>query len=296
MIKPIKILLTASGYFGGNTLSENLRKNEERNIEVIGTDMNPNCGARFYCDKFYPTPAGNDQNFVSKMLEICQEERPDIILPASSYEVYPLAFHRKEFERLGAKLMVSNTSTLETSLNKFQVYHHLQGIIPLPQYFYSYRGYAVKPPEGKGGRDIRIFQDEQSVVMERLEGEEIDADVLSYEGDVLLCVFKTRDKTYGGTLVEGKIVSRPYLFEQIKKIVKVIPLNYLSVIQFIGGKLLEVNPRIAGAVPYFKDWNMPYLGIKLALNELTPIQIKEYQDKIPFNTRMVRYLQQIQYE
>ena len=293
-MKDIKLLISAAGYFGCNTLVENLKNNGERKIEIIGTDMNPNCAARFYCDKFYPTPAGHEPDFIPKLLDICKQEKPDILLPASSYEVYPLAFHRKEFEGLGIKLMISNTSTLDVALDKFDVYHRLTGIIPLPNYFYSRKGFVSKPVNGKGARDIKIYQDE-SLIMEKMEGEEIDADVLSYDKDVLLAVFKTRERVYGGTLVEGKIVSRPYLLEQIKRIIKVIPIQYLSVIQFMGGKLLEINPRLAGCLPYFKEWNMPYLAVKLALGEITPEEIKKYQDKIQFNMKIVRFLDQKQY-
>jgi hypothetical protein len=64
----------------------------------------------------------------------------------------------------------------------------------------------------------------------------------------------------------------------------------------MGGKLLELNPRIAGAVPYFEGWNMPYLAIKLALKEITPQEIKRYQDRISFGLRITRYLNQIHYE
>lgn len=294
-MRDIKVLISAAGYFGGNTLAENLRRVKDRKIEIIGTDMNENSAAKFYCDKFCPTPPGDDPSYIKTMLEICKVEKPDIILPASSSEVYPLAFHKKEFEALGMKIMVSSTSTLETALDKFEVYHRLDGIVPLPKYFMSRRGFVSKPIDGKGGRDVKIYQ-EESLIMEKMSGEEIDMDVLSQGRDTLLCVAKIRQRTYGGTLVEGRIVSRPELVEQVRRIIRIIPVQYLSVIQFIGGKLLELNPRMAGAIPYFNDWNMPYLAIKLALGEITPQEIEKYQDRIPFGLKMTRYLSQIHYE
>ncbi|KKL44871.1 hypothetical protein LCGC14_2361350 [marine sediment metagenome] len=293
-MKNIKVLLTSSGYLGGNTLVKYLKKTGERNIEVIGTDMNSNCAAKFYCDKFFITPPTKDRYFIPTLLEICQKERPDVILPAGSYDIYPLAFHKKRFEDLGIKVMVSDLRTLEISLDKAETYHRLNGIVPLPRYFDSNKGFVIKPKEGKGGRGIEVFE-KQGLIMEKMEGEEVDIDVLSYNGEVLLCVPKLRERTYGGTLIEGKIVSRPYLFEQVKKIIQVIPIQFLSVPQFMGGKLLELNPRIAGAVPYFEGWNLPYLAIKLALNEITPAEVKVYQDKIPFGLKISRFLSQIQY-
>jgi len=297
-MKPLTVLLTASGYMGGNSLCENLRNNGEREIKVIGTDMNPNSAARFYCDKFYPTPAGHDQEYIPRILDICRRDKPDILLPASSSEVYYLTFHRPEIEAMGTKVMISSTASLEVSLDKFKTYHYLDGKIPLPKYFLSREGFVSKPVEGKGGRGVQMFghTEEPTLVMEKMSGEEIDADVLSFNREVLLCVFKIRTRTYGGILVEGQVVNRPYLEQQISKIIQTIPIQYLSVFQFIGGKLLELNPRIAGAVPYFDGWNMPYLAIKLALGEITSEEVKAYRNKVPFGLKMTRYLSQIHYD
>jgi len=293
-MKDLKLLLTASGFYGASTLCEQLRKNGERKIEIIGVDMNPNCPAQFYCDKFYAVPQGRDYNFIKALLDICKTEKPDVILPGSSCDVYNLAFHKNSFDKLGIKIMVSNPQVLDMALDKWKTYQKLQGIVPLPNYFLSRNGVVFKPVEGKGARGIKIFED-KGLIMEKLEGEEIDADVLSQNGEVLLAMFKTRERTYGGTLVEGRLIDRPELYKQIVNIIKTIPIDYLSVIQFKGGKLLELNPRCAGAVIYPENWNMPYLAIKLALGEITGAEIKKYQDKIPFGLRVTKYLSQIQY-
>ena len=120
-------------------------------------------------------------------------------------------------------------------------------------------------------------------IMEELRGEEIDIDVIALNGEVLLAQCKTRERVYGGTLIEGEIVERPELVEQIRKIIKVLPVDYLSVIQFKGGKLLEVNPRMAGAII---DQNIPLMAINLALNKITPDEIRNYQQ--PIGKRVAR--------
>lgn len=257
--------------------------------------MNGKTAAQFFCNKFYVTPKGKDQEFVKEMLRIVSKEKPDIILPASSDEIYQLSFHRTDFEKLGAKVMVSELETCEIALNKVKSYERLEGIIPLPEYFYSHCGFVAKPMEGKGGRGVLMVNEPNSFLMEKLEGEQLDVDVLSFKEDVLLAMCKTRERAYGGTLVEGEIVNRPDIVEQIRKIIKVIPLQHLSVIQFINGKLLEINPRIAGMIFYPPSWNMPYLAIKLVLGEITANEVKNYQDKIPYGRRVSRYLSQLEY-
>lgn len=287
-----KVLISAVGFFGSLSLVETLKKS---GYEVLGTDMNENSAARFYCDKFYVVPPGRSEYFIPDLFKICKEEKVDFIIPGSSFEVYALALNRDNFKKIGTTVLVSAPEIIDISTNKYKTYCKLSGLIALPKYFYSSMGFCEKPMEGKGGRGVKIIQNKTSFVMEKLEGEEVDVDVLSYKGEVLLTIMKVRQRAYGGTLVEGKIVNYPYLEEQVKKIIKEIPVDYLSVIQFIGGKLLEINPRIAGAMYYPDDWNMPDLALKLASGELTPEQIKEYQSRVPYGKHISKTLIQYQY-
>ena len=71
-----------------------------------------------------------------------------------------------------------------------------------------------------------------------------------------------------------------------------IPLSYNISIQFIGNKLIEINPRTSTYI-YQDNLIEPYLAIKLLLGELTPEQIREYNGKIDYGRRMIRYMDQI---
>ena len=283
----MKILLLASGYLGAYQLIQEFHK---KGIEVIGTDINPNSAARFYCDKFYVVSSGNIENqyYLGEIEKIVKKERPDVILPGSSSEVYHLAVFKEHIEKFGTKIMVGSAEVVRTALDKGLTYETLQGIIPLPKSFYSEKGLIIKPSQGKGARNI--WEMDRHFVMEKLTGEEIDVDVLSLNGEVLTACFKKRERTYGGTLIEGEIVERPYLMPQIEKIVKTIPIDYLSVIQFIGDKLLEINPRIAGAI---MDYEIPYMAIQLALGKIEPNGIKTYKTNI--GKRVAKYLAEYAY-
>ena len=273
----IKIIICGAGYLGCSTLIKELKKLDDR-FYFIGFDINPNSAAKFYCDVFYEQKDWN---------EALTKEKPTLILPATSTFI--------PFQTRIGTIMASNPTETIKCLSKTKTYDALQGIIPIPQYINSPNGYYYKIDQGKGGRGIEYFQGHSRFFMEYLEGEQIDVDVLSWKGELLLAMCKTRERAYGGTLVEGEIADRPLIIEQIKKALKVLPLSYLSVWQFIGDYLIEINPRIAGAVFYPKGWNIPYLAIKLALGEIKPKEIKEYQDKIPYGRRIARYMEQYEY-
>ena len=62
--------------------------------------------------------------------------------------------------------------------------------------------------------------------------------------------------------------------------------------QWIGGRLLEINPRVSTFV-YQEDFNIPYLGIKHALGEIGADDVAEIQGRVRTTRRSVRYYDQV---
>jgi carbamoyl-phosphate synthase large subunit len=143
---------------------------------------------------------------------------------------------------------------------------------------------------------IKIFQDEVDfpdfIVMEYLPGEEVTTDCLCLDGEELLTTVKTVEQARWGVIVRGELINRPDLIQQTKEIIGAIPLSYCINIQFIGDKLIEINPRVSSFI--FQDnWNLPEFAIKLALGEISKSEISNYRNQIDHGRRMVRYMDQI---
>ena len=66
-------------------------------------------------------------------------------------------------------------------------------------------------------------------------------------------------------------------------------------VQFIDGRLLEVNPRISTIV-YQEDLNLPYLALRLALGELSEDDIATLAPRVRTTRRAVRYYEQVEYD
>jgi len=342
-MRNLKIILTACGCPGASTLIKMLKDNREREIEIVGVDMDDQAIGRFWVDKFYRVPSADSDGYILKMLDLVKKEKPDILFPESSYEVYPLALNKEKFEKLGTKVVVSGPEPIAIANNKYEMYERLkkETNIDLPEYCYpqnldefikfaqklgySEKAICFKPHIGKGSRGFRfidpeidretllmkykpnsrymaleefitIFKDKKDfpkfILMERLEGMEYTTDPIAWKGEMLLCTTKTVEQARWGVIVKGELVDKPELVEQTRKILKAIPLSYNVNIQFIGDKLIEINPRVSTFI-YQPDLIAPYLSIKLALGEITPEQVKEYQNKIDFGRRMVRYMDQV---
>jgi hypothetical protein len=59
--------------------------------------------------------------------------------------------------------------------------------------------------------------------------------------------------------------------------------------------VIEVNPRISTIV-YQEDLNLPYLGVKHALGELSAEELAAYASRIRPTRRALRYFDQLEWD
>lgn len=183
--------------------------------------------------------------------------------------------------------------------------------------------FCFKPPVSKGSRGFRIVSERvdrveqllnqkpnarytsmaeiesiftgrkfpELLLMDYIEGQEVTADVLCLNGVALLTTVKTVEQARWGVIVRGELVNRPDIVEAARQILEIIPLSYCVNLQFIGGKLIEINPRVSSFI-YQDEFCAPWLAIQLALG----YDIPDYQDQVAIGRRMVRYMDQVFYD
>ena len=86
-MKPITVLVTASGAPGTAALLHALRANGERDVRLVGTDMSERSAGRHLCDAFHLVPAGSDPGFPDAMRDVAEREGAVAILPQSSFDL-----------------------------------------------------------------------------------------------------------------------------------------------------------------------------------------------------------------
>jgi len=96
-LEPITVMVTASGAPGTAALLHALRRNGERDLRLVGTDMSERSVGRHLCDAFHLVPAGSDPSFPDAMLAVATRERVYAILPQSSFDLEGLAEHVDRF-------------------------------------------------------------------------------------------------------------------------------------------------------------------------------------------------------
>lgn len=125
-MRDLTILLTASGAPGTAALVRALRENGERELRLVGTDMSKLAIGRHLCDVFHVTPAGGDAGFAEAVLDICDRERVDAVIPQSSYELLALAEAKNRFG--GTTVLVASVEAVRRSNDKAETYALLDRI------------------------------------------------------------------------------------------------------------------------------------------------------------------------
>jgi carbamoyl-phosphate synthase large subunit len=135
----------------------------------------------------------------------------------------------------------------------------------------------------------------QLMVMEVLQGPEYTVDVFCDKGEILMGFVKTRRAMRAGLAMEFEMADEPRLWEYAQAIAKQLNLSTFANIQFNGGKLLEINPRISTMLIHGK-FNMPWLAVKYTLGLAKAQELKAASKGLPPGLASVRYFNQIFYE
>ena len=97
------------------------------------------------------------------------------------------------------------------------------------------------------------------MLMEYVDAPEITVDLFADKGEVVFHQTRTREEFLTGLAMAFKTIDRPELVELTRKVVRHLDLDYYQSVQWIGGRLLEINPRVSTFV-YQEDFIIPYLG------------------------------------
>jgi len=144
---------------------------------------------------------------------------------------------------------------------------------------------------------IEVLGDDRTelLVMERAEGKERTIDGIAEGGRVVLGHPKTREAMRAGLAMYFEALDDSGLMEVAARIVAELELDHFFNIQLVGEHVIEVNPRISTIV-YQEDLNLPYVGVKHALGEISAEELAGYAERIRPTRRALRYFDQLEWD
>jgi carbamoylphosphate synthase large subunit len=341
-LPPITVLLSACGSPGSAALIDALRKNGERDVRIVGTDMGELAIGRHLADVFHLVPAGSDAGFADAMLEVCRSEGVDVVLPQSSFDLLGLAEAKSRFG--GIAVLVATPDAIHRSNDKAETYAMLDRMgVRGPAWRRVSGGEAVaaaarelgypgvdvcmKPVSSSGSRGFRVLSASadrheqlltnrpgmaealrledllellgddptELLVMELATGKERTIDGIAVGGRIALGHPKTREAMRAGLAMYFETLDDPALMDVARRIVAELELDHFFNIQLVGDHVIEINPRISTIV-YQEDLDLPYLGIRHALGEISEEELGAFASRIRPTRRALRYFDQVEWD
>jgi hypothetical protein len=80
-----------------------------------------------------------------------------------------------------------------------------------------------------------------------------------------------------------------------RTIVDELRIDHFFNIQLVGEQVIEINPRISTIV-YQEDLNLPYLGVKRALGEVSDEELAALASRARPTRRALRYFDQVEWD
>jgi carbamoyl-phosphate synthase large subunit len=344
-VKPLTILVSASGAPGTAALLRALRENGEREVRLVGTDMSERAVGRELADAFHVVPPGSDPSFADAMLTVAEREDVDVVLPQSSFDLLGLAEAKERFAEAGVVAMVAAPEAIRRANDKAESYALLDAIGVRGPAWRRVRGGAavaeaaselgypeqdvtLKPVFSSGSRGFRVLSASadrreqlltnrpgvaealrlddlrellpdddptELLVMELATGGERTIDGFARAGRIVLGHPKTREAMRAGLAMFFETLDAPELMEIAARIVAELELDHFFNIQLVGEHVIEINPRISTIV-YQKDLNLPWLGVKHALGELSDDEATKAASRVRPGRVALRYFDQVEWD
>ncbi|HZO97797.1 MAG TPA: ATP-grasp domain-containing protein [Gaiellaceae bacterium] len=341
-MRPITVIVTASGAPGTAALLRALRENGEREVRLVGTDMSERSVGAHLCDAFHLVPAGSDPGFADAVREVAEREGADAILPQSSFDLEGLAGAAGRFD--GVAVLVSPLDAIRRSNDKAETYAFLRRLgLPAPDFRrvrgareveaaarelgYPGRPVCFKPVFSSGSRGFRVLDPTvdrahqllherpgsvamrleealellpeeggtELLVMELARGGERTVDGIANGREIVLGHPKTRESMRAGLAMYFVTLEDAGLMELAGAIVAELGIEHFFNIQLVGEHVIEVNPRISTIV-YQADLNLPYLGVKRALGEISDEELAALRGRIRPGRTALRYFDQLEWD
>jgi len=146
---------------------------------------------------------------------------------------------------------------------------------------------AVELLPDEGGPDL--------LVMELATGGERTVDGIGNGREIVLGHPKTREAMRAGLAMYFVTLEDEELMRTANLIVAELGIEHFFNIQLVGEHVIEINPRISTIV-YQEDLNLPYLGVKRALGELSDDELRSYTSRIRPGRTALRYFDQLEFD
>lgn len=243
--------------------------------KVICADMSSTAPALQFADITYILPHCNDNEYVTKLIELCKNEDIHLVIPTIDTELQILSNNKKMIEQsTSAIVMVSNemvTSICNSKDLTAKFFKDNNVDYPLTYDSNSIDNInkfpvIIKPKNGSSSfnvfkvnnkQELEFFNSyvKEPIIQDCISGVEYTIDITcDFDSKPIYVVPRKRLATRGGEILKGQIEKNELIIDECKKLVsKLKPIGHITAQGFLTEdskfKFIEINARFGGGAP-----------------------------------------------
>lgn len=247
---------------------------ERLKIELIiyGADITSSAPALQFCDERVIVPRINDEQYIPKLKEICQEEQIDALIPTIDTDLMILAQNKKNFGK--TTVVISEKDKIAICRDKRFTADYFNSVglkspHPVDNWREYHGGYPafIKPKDGSSSVFAYKVTDEEElkmlseqvpdyIIQPFIEGTEYTIDIFcDFCGEPIFITPRIRLAVRAGEVLKTEIKQDSQIINEMKLLVKDYkPCGQITV-QMIRESTtgddyyIEINPRFGGGAP-----------------------------------------------
>lgn len=243
-------------------------------LEIFGADIAETAPALVFCDEVRLVPRISDAAYIPTLLEICEQERIDALIPTIDTDLLLLAENRSAFDRIGTWVLVGDREKLKLCRDKRLTsdYFHSLGLSAPPVVddvlaYHSAFPAFMKPRDGSSSVNAyklaneadmmaRAKQVPDYIVQPFVEGTEYTVDVFcDLQGAPIYITPRIRLAVRSGEVLKTQIDQDAQIISEVKRLVADFRPRGAITVQLIRERgsgtdqFIEINPRFGGGAP-----------------------------------------------
>lgn len=169
------ILIAGVGAAGTGREIMKAFKMAQHKYKIVATDMKKNSLGLFETPYRYVIPPASSSNYIESLLNACEKENVQVIVPGSDVELEEISRNSNIFSKKGIKVLVNPQKVIERCLDKFELSNFLskKGITCPKHLLYEDEKdineigtfpLIIKPKSGGGSKNVFFAQDKEEAI------------------------------------------------------------------------------------------------------------------------------------
>ena len=245
-----------------------------KSLKIYGADMAGTAPALVFCDEVRKVCGMRDENYISELVSICEQDRIDLVIPTIDTDLLILSENISCFEAVGTKVLISKPEMIRICRDKnltsqFFVDCGLKAPMPVNEYTEYAGGFPafIKPKDGSSSINAFKIENKENlrqyanqinnyIIQPFVSGTEYTIDIFcDFQGVPISIVPRERMAVRSGEVLKTQICMDEEMIRETRALIERFkpcgPMTVQCIREKTSGEdyYIEINPRFGGGAP-----------------------------------------------